>query len=197
VSGDDARLAQALAAIDAENAHDPNTISVDGTDRPKELAHAEMVSPRVTTLRPDASTELLLAARGHHLRRWEVPRSSYPTGRAGYLRWRRNLHDRHARELGEILAACGYDDATIARVRSIVKKERLRTDPEVQTFEDALCLVFLQTQLAGVAGRLDEDKMVSVLAKSIAKMSEQGRAAALALDLAPSERRLVERALDG
>jgi hypothetical protein len=192
-----ARLAQALAAIDAENAHDPNTISVDGTDRPKELAHAEMVSGWVTTLRPDASTELLLAARGHHLRRWEVPRSSYPTGRAGYLRWRRNLHDRHARELGEILAACGYDDATIARVRSIVKKERLRTDPEVQTFEDALCLVFLQTQLAGVAGRLDEDKMVSVLAKSIAKMSEQGRAAALALDLAPSERRLVERALDG
>jgi hypothetical protein len=192
----DERLARAIAAIDAANAADPNTLTVNGTTRPKELVHAEMVTSWVTELRPDASPELLLAARGHHLRRWSVPRSSYPEGRKDYLRWRRDLHDRHARELGEILTGCGYDAATVGRVQSIVKKEHLRTDPEVQTLEDALCLVFLQTQLAETAGKLDDDKMVSVLAKSIAKMSEQGRSAALALDFAPDERALVERALE-
>ena len=49
---------------------------------------------------------LLLAARAHHLRRWELPRDSYPVGRAGYLRWRRDQKaaPRHGRrrDLGSV-----------------------------------------------------------------------------------------------
>ena len=120
--------------------------------------HAELVTEWVERLRPDASEPLLLAARGHHFRRWTVPRASAPAGRAGYLRWRKSLQEQHARELGALLADAGYDADTIARVQAIVRKEDLAHDPEVQVLEDALCLVFLETQLADVVARLDPER---------------------------------------
>jgi hypothetical protein len=168
---DRVRLAEAFAAIDAANASDPNTIEVAGGLRPKELAHAEMVSAWVTRLRPDASEALLLAARGHHVRRWQSPRSSYPEGRAGYLRWRRDLGRRQADDMGRILAEVGYPPGTVERVQAIVRKQHLDVDPEVQALEDAMCLVFLETQFDELAGRLDRDHMVEVLRKTMRKMS--------------------------
>ena len=189
------RLGSALAAIDAANADDPNRIVVDGVARPKELAHAEMVTEWVRRLRPQASEELLLAARAHHLRRWAVPRSSFPDGRAGYLRWRRYLHERHAEETAEILAAAGYDEAVISRVADIVRKRRLASDPEVQALEDALCLVFLETQLHDLAGRVERPKMVEVIRKTLAKMSDEGKRHALALELHPDDAALLAEAL--
>ena len=161
------RFDRAIVAIDAANADDPNTIRVRGEERPKELAHAELVSAWVVALQPDGSEALLLAARAHHLRRWTVPRSSYPTGRAGYLRWRRDLHEQHAREVGEILAGVGYDDTTIARVQDLVRKRGLGKDPEVQTLEDALCLVFLETQFHDLAARLDLEKLDGVVVQTL------------------------------
>ncbi|MEE8474578.1 MAG: DUF4202 family protein, partial [Myxococcota bacterium] len=83
------RLAAALAAIDAANRDDPNTLEVRGERRPKELAHAELVSEWVRRLRPEASEALLLAARAHHVRRWEIPRDRFSKDRPGYLRWRK------------------------------------------------------------------------------------------------------------
>ena len=190
------RLESAVAAIDAANADDPNRIVVGGVERPKELAHAELVTEWVRRLRPDPSEELLLAARAHHLRRWVVPRSTYPDGRAGYLRWRRDLHERHAQETAEILAAAGYDEAVIARVADIVRKRNLARDPEVQALEDALCLVFLETQLHELAGRVERSKMVDVLRKTLVKMSEAGKQHALALDLHPDDGALLAEALE-
>ena len=105
----DPRFERALAAIDAANAADPTRIEWHGESQPKELVHAELVSGWVRRLRPDASPELLLAARAHHVGRWLIARSSYPPGRAGYLRWRRTLHDLHAERVAEILTAVGYD----------------------------------------------------------------------------------------
>src|SRR6202030_1192786 len=131
---------------DAANASDPYTIEVAGRRRPKELTHAELVSAWVTRLCPDASEPLLLAARAHHLRRWQSPRSSYPEGRAGYLRWRRDLGRRQAEEVGGVLAEGGYPTETVERVQSIVRKQHLGDDPDVQALEDAMCLVFLETQ---------------------------------------------------
>jgi hypothetical protein len=158
--------------MDAANAESPTGI---------ELDHAVRVTDWVRRLRPDASEALLLAARGHHLRRWTVPRSTYPDGRAGYLKWRRDLHEVHAREVGAILEAEGYDAATVERVQQIVRKRGLATDPEVQTLEDALCLVFIETQYDELAGRLDPEKMEGVVAKTLAKMSEEGRRHAAAV----------------
>jgi Domain of unknown function (DUF4202) len=196
-AADDDRFRRAIAAIDAANAEDPVRVVVRGRDRPKEVAHAELVTEWVERLRPDPPEPLLLAARAHHLRRWAVPRSTYPDGRAGYLRWRRDLHERHAEEVGGILTEVGYDPATIARVRSIVRKRKLTSDPDVQTLEDALCLVFLETQFSELAARTANDKMVDITRKTLAKMSPAGTAAALTLaeSLPPGDRRLLEQAL--
>ena len=191
---DAARFAAAMAAIDDANAADPNTIVVDGEVRPKELAHAELMVEEVLRLDPSATEEQLLAARAHHLRRWTVPRSSHPEGRKGYLRWRASLKEQHAAEVGEILGRAGYDAQAVARVQQIIRKEGLGTDPAVQTHEDALCLVFLRTQLAGVAEQLGEDKGLDVLVKTMKKMSDRGLDAAAALDLDEPVRDLVRRA---
>jgi hypothetical protein len=194
----DDRLARAVAAIDAANADDPNTVVVpareQGVTRPKELAHAELMTAWVSRLRPDASEALLLAARAHHIRRWVVPRSSYPEGRAGYLRWRRDLHERHATDVGVILDEAGYDATMIARVQDIVRKRNLARDPEVQVLEDALCLVFIETQFAELAAKLDRPKMVDVVRKTLKKMSAQGQAMALSLELPADDRTLIEEA---
>lgn len=179
----DTRFERAIAAIDAANADDPNRLTVAGVARPKEQAHAEMVTAWVRRLRPDASEALLLAARAHHIRRWTIPRDTYRPGRRGYLDWRRALHDFHAAELSRILEETGYDAETIARAASIVRKRDLRADAEVQTLEDALCLVFLETQFEELAAKLDEQKMLDVVRKTLAKMSDAGRSAALELPL--------------
>lgn len=197
----DERLAGALAAIDAANADDPVRIVVRGEERPKEQAHAELVTEWVRRLDQSPSDELLLAARAHHLRRWVIPRSSYPTGRAGYLKWKKAQHEQHAADVAAILTAADYDAVTIRRVQDLVQKRGLvrdatARDREVQTLEDALCLVFLETQLGDLASRHDDDKMVDILRKSAAKMSPAGLAAAGDLELDDRGRALLTRALD-
>lgn len=179
----DSRFEAAIAAIDAANADDPNVLVVDGVERPKEQAHAELMTEWVRRLDASATDEQLLAARAHHLRRWALPRADYPEGRAGYLRWRTDLSKRHAAEVGEILVAHGYGDDEIARVQQIIRKQGLATDPAVQAHEDALCLVFLDTQLDATIERLGRDKVIDVVAKTVKKMSPHGIDAAGALAL--------------
>ena len=108
-------------------------------------------------LDPKASDALRLAARAHHLRRWALSRSDYPEGRAGYLRWRRAQRERHARDLAAILDEARVDGSMTARATRIVTKRGLGSDPEVQTFEDAVSLTFLETELRPVLDRLDDD----------------------------------------
>jgi hypothetical protein len=176
------RLRSALAAIDAANADDPYTILVRGRRQPKEQAHAELVTEWIAVLEPGASDALRLAGRAHHLRRWAIPRADYPDGREGYLRWRRALHDYHAEQTAAILSEQGCDAALIQRVSDLLHKRGLaRGDPDAQVLEDALCLVFLETQYREIAERLPEEKLLDVTAKTLRKMSE--RAVALALEL--------------
>jgi hypothetical protein len=189
------RLAAALAAIDAANADDPNVITVDGVERPKELAHAELMTRWIRTLDPDCSEEQILAARAHHLRRWTIPRASYPDGRAGYLRWRTALKRQHGDDVGAILRDAGYDDESVARVQAIVTKRGLGQDHAVQVHEDALCLVFLETQLDELASRMGDDKTVDILQKTAKKMSPAGLEAARGLQFSPPASALLERAL--
>jgi len=192
---DSERFARAIAAIDAGNADDPNVVTVRTRTGPKEIIHAELVTEWVEQLRPGASEALLLAARGHHFRRWTVPRGSAPPGRAGYLKWRKSLQQQHARELGAILATAGYDEAMVNRVQSIVRKERLASDAEVQALEDALCLVFLETQLTDVAARLDSETLNRVVVRTAKKMSAEGLAAIARVPLDDHERAILAGAL--
>jgi hypothetical protein len=188
------RYAVAVRAIDAANAEDPNEVEVDGERGPKELVHARLVTAWVGRLDPQADELQLLAARAHHLRRWVVPREEYPDGRSGYLRWRTAQKKRHALEVAGILEAAGYDADEIARVQQIIRKEGLGRDAQVQTHEDALCLVFVQTGFDELTGRLGTEKMVDVVVKTLRKMSPAGIAMAAAQPMSPGARAVVERA---
>ena len=178
----DGRFAAAIAQVDAANGLDPNRETVAGSPRPKELIYAERMSAMLARFVPDASEALKLAARCQHIERWKTPRSDYPQTRAGYQQWRATLRDFHADRAGGILRDVGYDDATIARVRALIRKERMKSDPEAQALEDVVALVFLESYLEGFVathGDYEEAKFVDILQKTARKMSARGRAAAL------------------
>jgi len=189
------RFTLAVSSFDRANAQDPVRLTVDGVERPRELVQAERLASRVDRLRPDAPEALRLAARCQHIRRWEIPRSTYPDGRIGYLEWRKALSRFHADRATEILREAGYDDVTIERVRTINHKRGIKQDADVQTMEDALCLVFLEHELEEFAAKHPPEKVTDILRKSWAKMSDQGRTQALALPLSPDALRLVQAAL--
>src|SRR5687768_11055210 len=137
------RLQSALDRFDALNAHDPHTELVEGRPQPKELIYAKRMTAWLARLEPDASVPLQLAARSQHLMRWHIPRETFPKDRAGYIRWRTTLYDFHADRAAEVLREVGYDVATIERVRSLIRKQNLKSDADAQTLEDVICLVFL------------------------------------------------------
>jgi Domain of unknown function (DUF4202) len=190
------RFAHVIAAIDNANAHDPHMVQIDGGAVPAELLYGRRMSDALARMASNASELLRIAARGQHVERWTSPRTGYPPGRAGYLKWRNDLKQIHAHRLGEIMAAAGYGRDDAARVGAIVRKERLRGDPEVQMLEDVVCIVFLEHYLADFMGKTDEAKLARILAQTWNKMSEQGHAHAGKLDLPPSILMLLKRGLE-
>lgn len=185
----------AAAAIDAANADDPTVIEVRGERLPLALAHGRLAVEWVADLHPDADETWLIAARAHHLRRWEVPRTDYPAGKPGYLRWKRDQRQRHARDIAALLAPLGYDEPTIERIQALVRRDHLATDPGSQAIEDAACLVFLETQLAEVSTQLERDHLIDVLRKTARKISPSGAAAIARIPLGDDERQLLSDAL--
>jgi hypothetical protein len=181
----------AIEKTDAANAQDPTLIA----SIPAELVYARRMTDWLHRLYPDAGEPLQLAARAQHIRRWMIPRSKYPMTRAGYHQWRTTLYSFHADEAAKILQEVGYDDATIARVRSLLKKEKLKADPETQALEDVACLVFLENYFADFALKHEEKKVIDILRRTWKKMSDRGQAAAMNLPLPPETQRLVAKAL--
>jgi hypothetical protein len=194
-SSDKTRFELALRRFDEENGRDPNSENVDGVSHPRELIYAHWLTGWVLKLSPNASEELRLAARCQHLCRWKIPRNSYPMTRPGYLKWRADLKRFHAERAGEILREVGYPDAVIARVQDLNLKKNFPTDPESCVLEDALCLVFLEHQLADFAAKTADDKVITALQKSWKKMTPLARAEALKLPYGPREKALIEAAL--
>ena len=188
------RYHAAIAAIDSANADDPATLLVDGVPRPKEQTHAEMMTSWALRLQPDASEILLLAARAHHLRRWMIPRDVFPDGRGGYLRWRRALHHVHAELAAAILEQHGYRRAEVERVYALIAKEPLlqQGDEEAQTLEDALSLVFFDTQLDATLADLDERQQRRVVGRTWRKMSLAGRQALRDMNLSDAGREALK-----
>ena len=190
------RFEAALSRFDQENSQDPNVIFHEGQASPREVLYAKWLTDWVLKLRPEASEPLRLAARSQHLCRWMITRDSFPMTRAGYLQWREALKKFHAEKSSQILREAGYEEPLISQVQALNLKKKLATDPETQTREDALCLVFLEHQFAELADKTPEDKMIHILQKSWNKMSPTARALAQSLSLPPSEKALLGKALD-
>ncbi len=179
--GETKQFQTAIEKFDAANAQDPTLIS----EAPAELVYARRMTDWLHRLYPDASEALQLAARAQHIRRWMIPRSQYPMTRAGYHQWRTTLYSFHADEAAKILREVGYDDAIINRVRSLLRKEKLKADPEMQALEDVACLVFLENYFAEFALKHEEQKVIDILRRTWKKMSDRGRSAAMNLPLPP------------
>ncbi|KAI9747598.1 MAG: hypothetical protein M1815_004067 [Lichina confinis] len=161
----------ALRAIDDAHSQDPRKVEVDGGQVPYELHYARRMSGFLDRLRPDASPTLCLAIRAQHFRRWEVPRGS------------RTSYD------------CGYDRLEAERIGELIRKEKMRSDSEAQTLEDVACLVFLDDQLDQFERAFEEEKMLSILRKTWAKISDAGHELALQLAMSDRARELVAKAV--
>ncbi len=191
------RFAAAFAAIDAANAADPNL--EDG--QPKELLYAQRMSAMLDRFAPDAAEAVQLAVRAQHIERWKTPRASYPMDRQGYLQWRSGLYKFHAETAGRLLAAHGYDAATVTRVENAVGKRGIKSNAEAQLLEDVSSLVFLEHSLAGFIAQhpdYDEAKWLDILRKTWRKMSAAAREFVLAgkVSLPDTARPLILKAGD-
>lgn len=186
---------KALARFDAANAEDPNCTLVEGVEYPHELHYARRMTHWLGVIEPHASVALRLAVRSQHLRRWMFPRSQFPMTRAGYHQWRTAAGDFHARIAGDILREVGYADDVVRKVQSLLRKERLHSDPETQVLEDVACIVFLETEFSDFAARHEEEKVLNIIRRTWRKMSERGRMTALQrLELAPGAMALIAKA---
>lgn len=189
------RLQEVLASIDAANSMDPHQLVVEGKGVARELLYGHRMSACLARLESEASEALQIAARGQHIRRWEIPRSDYPMDRAGYLKWRTTLYRFHADQLEPFMRASGYPDEEIQRVRELVEKRGIKTNAETQTLEDVICLVFLQFYFDDFRRQHERSKVVDIVRKTWGKMSERGQGFALGLPLDEDALSVVKEAL--
>ncbi len=192
------KLTTAFELFDAYNKQDPRVFTWEGVSEPQEYFFAVKLYEWVLKLDPAATEELLLASRSQHIGRWEIPREDYPDGREAYLKWRKNLALHHAAIATELMKQAGYADDTTDRVKQIILKQRIKVDPDVQTMENALCLVFLQLQYEEFRKKyeLDPEKIINILRKSLLKMDKHGHGFALTLPYSAGGLELIGKALN-
>jgi hypothetical protein len=189
------KFEQAIRLFNNYNRNSPETVFSGGEPYPAEYFYALKLHEWVLKLAPNAGEALLLASHCQHIGRWEIQRSMYPDGRIGYLKWRSDLSRFHADTASSLLRSISYDEAIIQEVREIVLKKHLKTAPDVQIMENALCLVFLEFQFDDLISKQPEDKMIGILQKTWAKMSPQGKEQALKISYSPEGAKLIDRAL--
>ena len=189
------RLQALLTAIDDCNRQDPNLEAVTGQPLPKAFLYGQRMSACLTDFAPKASEALQIAARAQHIERWKIARASYPKNRVGYLQWRRDLGRFHAQRTCELMKPLGYEQDVQDRVTKLLTKRGIKQDPEVQTLEDVICLVFVQFYLLDFAATQETDKLLDIIAKTWAKMSPRGRQCLLTLKIDPVLESTLKKAL--
>lgn len=193
---DPERYQRAVARFDALNTQDPNLYDHEGRDVPWELFASRQMLRWVEKLYREVPEPVALAAHCQHLCRWEIPRHTYPEGRAGYLKWRSDLKQFHADKGAEVLEEVGYDADMIEAVRAINLKKQLKKSIQTQMIEDALCMVFLEFQYEDYSEKWEEEKLIGILQKTWVKMSELAQDAAQTLPLGEKAQKILAKALD-
>ncbi len=189
------RLEKVFAAIDAANAADPHLVEADGHMQPAELVYGQRMSAWLDRFEPNAGELAQIAVRGQHLERFRLPRSEYPMDKAGYHAWRNEQKRRHGERVAVIMLDCGYSRDDADRVAAIVRKEGIKRDADTQLLEDIACLVFMEFYFAPFAADHEAEKIVGIVARTWAKMSDRGREVALTLPLPQDLSPLVHRGI--
>ena len=188
-----------IKAIDAVNAQDPRTTTIDGVDYPYETVYADRMTETLARMYPDASELLRIAARAQHIRRWQIPRDTYPRNREGYQKWRLSMRQLHSELVGEIMDKNGYAADDIALVGSFLRKERLKREADSQALENVVDVVFIDFYWDEFVAKFpdyDDDKLIDIVGKTLRKMSSHGHQAALALDLPDATAKIVLAAVE-
>lgn len=187
--------ARARALIDDAHAADPKR-TADG--RAAERVYADRMEFWVTRLVPGSAPLLLLAARSQHLERWQVARTTFPAGKAGYLKWRQSLYQKQANRARELLLTAGVSAAEADEAATWVSKTAMKTNAGTQALEDAACLVFLEHEIEAFAAQhadYPRAKFVDIIRKTWKKMSPRGQELAPTIALPPAIGALVAEAI--
>lgn len=173
-----------LDEIDRANAKDPRSSAGEGeAPVPVELIYGIRMSQMCEAFAPEADELVQIAARGQHIERWVIPRDDYPRDKPGYFRWRNMLKRHHAKRVSEIMATHGYNEADQATVADVLLKKNLKRDARSQAVEDLACLVFLKYYAVDFAKGHAPEKVVSIIAKTLPKMSSKAHDFVAKLDL--------------
>ena len=111
--------------IDAANRADPNQVTADNREWPKELLYSERMSNMLERYKADADEVMQLAIRAQHIERWKSSRKAYPEGRIGYLQWRKELYKIQASRAVELMAEAGYEQDACDRAWQAVAKKNI------------------------------------------------------------------------
>jgi hypothetical protein len=194
MAGDENKLNQTFEKFDSYNKQDPNQFIWEGKTYPQEYFMALKLHEWVLKLNPSPSEALLLASRCQHLGRWEIRRDSFPMDRVGYLSWRKQLSESHAKKAKIILQEAGYPQSVMEDVEQIVLKKGIKQNADVQTMENALCLVFLEFQYESFHPNHPET-IVNILKKSLMKMDQKGHEFATSLQFSSAGSNYIEQAI--
>lgn len=190
-----ARFRNACAAIEAAQRLDPEQVETAEGLLPGEWLRTRRLVAILDEMAPDASEALTLAVHAQHLERWKLPRGDFEAGRAGYRAWHDEQKRRHGERAAEILRAAGYSDDEAQAIASLIRKERLHSNPDSQMLEDIVCVEFMRFRFTEFTKRHDDDRLVDILQKTWVRMSAAGRRLALTADLPQNAKRIVTLAL--
>ena len=186
---------KALTTFDAYNLNDPHLEEFEGKLVSKEVLYGQRMSARLSDFYPAAPEYLRLAAHCQHIGRWEIPRESYPMDKKGYLQWRNVLKTHHAKLAEQILQSCRYDEETIEKVKFLLLKKELFTNPDTKVLEDVICLVFIEHYLEEFASKHEPQKVIDILQKTLKKMSPRAIDEAAKIPVSERIKILIQQAL--
>jgi hypothetical protein len=183
MSEQQAAFEKAMELVDAANSEDPNKVTADGKEWPKELLYSQRMSGMLQRFSPQTDHAVQLAIRAQHVQRWKSPRDAYPMDRIGYLQWRKDLYKIQAETAAGLMQQAGCSEEDINRVRNAVAKKQIRENPDTQMLEDVTDLVFLEHYMLEFVNKhpdYDEEKWLDIVRKTWNKMSESAQQFALA-----------------
>lgn len=189
------RYKEACFEIDKVHWLDENYEEDNGIYYPSEMLYSIRMIRTMDEFKPDAQEVLKIAARCQHFRRWEIQRNTYPMDKVGYLRWRKELYVYQSEEAAKVLIKAGYDEGFVDEFKQYVQKKDLKKNEGTQLIEDVACLVFIKYYLEDFSKKHEHDKLLSIIAKTWNKMSENAKEAALKIELPDALKNLVVEAI--
>jgi len=175
-------LEKAIALMDAANSEDPNIVTEEGKEWPKELLYSHRMSDMLERFKPNMDDAVKLAIHAQHIQRWKSPRDAYPMNREGYFKWRIDLYSFHAETAAALLEQAGYSKDDIERLKLMVGKKGIKKNPDTQLLEDIADLVFIEHYMLAFVEKhpeYDEEKWLDIIRKTWRKMSGEGQQFAL------------------